>query len=101
MRGAVGSAYVLTSFALTGIVVTALFGWLTGDTTPLWEGAVLGIVLGTGTIVGLYCEKQGWIKFGPPARFVRWKQRKSQLAQERDRIFADALARKEAQAHKE
>ena len=60
----------------------------------------MGTVCGIGAIVVTYLEKRGWIELWPPAKFFRSQQRMRELAEERDRIMADALARKEAQAHK-
>ena len=97
MRSTIGLAYVLAVFAFIGVVVTALARWLTGATTPLWEGFLLGTVLGIGTIVVLYLRKRGSIELWRTARFFSWQQRKRQAAEERDQIMADALVRKEAQ----
>ena len=101
MRGAVILAVRLAVFVLAVIVIEALWGWFTGNTRSLWESVMLGTVLGTGTGVVSYCEKRGWIKFGPPIWSDGSEQRKKELAQERAQIMADAIARKEAQAHGE
>ena len=89
--------YILVFGALIGIAATKLFDWLRGDTTPLWEGAAMGVFLAVATTIGEYCRRRGWVWRAAPSRSDGIKQRKIQLAQERDQIMADALARKEAQ----
>ena len=101
MRGALRLAELVAFWVLTAIVGQLLCGWFAGNTTSLWEIVWVGTVFGSGVGVMEYCVQRGWIKIRPPARSVRLKQRKRQLAQDRDRIMADALARKEAQAHGE
>ena len=91
--------YLLVFGALIGIDATKLFDWLRGDTTPLWQGAAMGVAMSIFIQVGEYCRSRGWVWVwrAAPSRSDRIKQRKTQLAQERDQIMADALARKEAQ----
>ncbi len=92
---------LVTFWVFTSIVVQLVWGLLAGNPPSLWEHVWVGTVLGTAVGVTEYCVQRGWIKLGIWAPSDKLKQRKRQLAQERDQIMADALARKEAQAHGE
>ena len=101
MRVAVRMVIVSAFFVSVTVAVQALWSRLTGSSWSLWESVVLGICLGAVEEFLWYCERRGWLTFGPPARSDRIKQRKEELARERDEILADALARKEALDHGE
>ncbi len=61
-----------------------------GGSTPVGEGALIGLVMGIGTLGFLVAERKGWIRTGADRKLI---QRREELAADRERILADAKAK--------
>ena len=63
MRTAVWIVLFISWFAACGMGVTAAGNWMTGGSTPLWNGAATGLILGIGTLMFVWLRARSWAVF--------------------------------------
>lgn len=87
--------WFLGVFIALFVGLTALFNWKYDEHRPLWTGVVLGLVMVAGTLLMSYSERRGWIK-GVFWNREEEKRRQKELADERERILAEAKSKPRA-----
>lgn len=79
-----------------GVGLTALYNWVFGKSDPLWVGPLWLAAAFAGVGLLNWCERRGWI------RGVFWNRpkdlndRERALAADRERIIAEAAARRDS-----
>jgi hypothetical protein len=77
-----------------GIGWTALSNWMFGKHDPLWLGPIWMLVLSAGVGVLNWCQRRGWIKGVLWNRPKELEERQRSLAADRERIIAEAAAKR-------